>query len=126
MALLCADQSTGILKLYTADKKHCPYRKALQRVEEAKNSKKLPSRWASTAPLGWPSNALPHSMIIIATCLPSRWGFSQRLSEAEPGAVIGPDFDPAKIKIYRDEFRTLRCAPESLESLVTAIDRALS
>ena len=53
-------------------------------------------------------------------------GFAQRLSKESQAAVIGPDFDPAKFKIYRDEFRRLRSACDSLEMLVKAIDKSLS
>jgi hypothetical protein len=126
MALLCADPATGVLELYVADKKNYPYRKALQRVEESRTSAKLAKSLGLDA-AAWASFKRitkfydQHSHLSVITM-----GFAQRLSKENPGAVIGPDFDPAKFKIYRDEFRRLRSACDSLEMLIRAIDKPMS
>lgn len=124
MALLCADPDSGVLKRYLADKRHYPYHKALERVDEAKTSKRL----ADTLGLDQKAWAIfkelnkfydHHSHLSVVTM-----GFAQRLSDP-PAAVVGPDFDPAKFKLYRDDFKRLRTACESFRALVRSIDSVM-
>ena len=62
-----------------------------------------------------------HSLLSVVSI-----GFAQRLSTKNPPAVIGPDVDPVKVKIYRDECRRLGSACDLLGILVKALDRVLS
>jgi hypothetical protein len=120
MAMLCADERTGVYQRYNANRSQFDVNSSLHLITKRANKKLLAESlgfdagaWTTILEMVKLYDTLSHASVLAL-------GFQMLFTE-EGGLIVGAGFDPEKTEQYRSDFVRRRTAARSLQHIVPII-----